>query len=134
MIALLDTSVLIALRSAGETPPELSGFDDLCVSSLSWNELTLGIAAARDLPTYKQRSFRLDVLQRTYGEGLAYDESCVEMFGQVLDRVVQRGGDPRAHRYDRMLAATAMAHDLTLVTRNAGDFRILDGLLDVVER
>jgi predicted nucleic acid-binding protein len=134
VIALLDTSVLIALMTPGETSPDLGGIEESNVSALSWAELTAGLHTTRNLATYKERASRLSALQRLFGEGLPFDDGCVEMFGEILSRVSQRGGDPRAHRIDRMLAATAMARDLVLVTRNVADFRILDGLADVVER
>jgi predicted nucleic acid-binding protein len=134
VIALLDTNILVALLAGDEVPPDLSGLKQNYVSSLTWAEMTRGLNTTPSIAHYKARARRLQVLQDTYGEGLAFDDECVEMLGEILDRVIQRGGDPRAHQMDRMIAATAMANELTLVTRNTADFRILDGLLDVIER
>ncbi|HET9016510.1 MAG TPA: type II toxin-antitoxin system VapC family toxin [Thermomicrobiaceae bacterium] len=51
----------------------------------------------------------------------------VERFG------ILRGALPRQHRnqigdLDPLIAATALSHDLTLVTRNLRDYRLVPGL------
>lgn len=43
-----------------------------------------------------------------------------------------RGAGARARSVDPLMAATAHAHSARLHTRDAGDFRGLDGLVDVV--
>lgn len=134
MIALLDTDVLIASRTAAEGLPDLRGFDDLVVSSVSYSELTMGLHAAAELIVYKQRSARLEALTRTFGPGLPYDDDCVRAYGRLLSVVVDRGGEPKAHRLDRMIAATAIANGFTLVTRNAAHYRLLEGMVDVEVR
>ncbi|ACZ31634.1 PilT protein domain protein [Xylanimonas cellulosilytica DSM 15894] len=134
MRALLDTNILVALMSAEEEDPDLDEVDESWVSSLTWTELLLGMHVTDKLGIYKERASRLDHLQSAFGPGLPFDDECVEMYGEILSRVDQRRGSPRAHRFDRMIAATAMANDLVLVTRNAADFTMLDDLLDVVER
>jgi len=132
--ALLDTSILIALCQSEESTPNLSDFDEVYVSVISWNEMLLGAHVTDNLRAYKERSARLVYLQSKFGEGIPFDDDCQEMFGELLLRVEQRGGSVTAHRFDRMIAATAMAKNLVLVTRNAKDLRMFDGILDVVER
>lgn len=134
LIALLDTDILIASKSETEPAPDLSGFDDLMVSSLTWSELVMGLHSTRSLSEYKRRARRLSVLQGTYGDGLPYDDDCANAYNDLLERTVQRGGDAKAKKLDRMIAATAMAHELVLVTRNVDDFTMFEGMLDVVER
>ena len=134
MIALLDTNILIASKSETEPAPDLSGFDDLMVSSLSWSELTMGLHSTRSLGEYKRRALRLSVLEDTYGAGLPFDDDCVDTYNDLLERTGQRNGDAKAKKLDRMIAATAMAHELVLVTRNIDDFAMFEGMLDVVER
>ncbi|WP_164545033.1 type II toxin-antitoxin system VapC family toxin [Antribacter gilvus] len=134
MIALLDTNILIAGTTAHEVAPDLSDFNDFRVSSLSWHELTTGMHTTGDLSTYKERAHRLSTLQAIYGEGLAYDDDCVDAYATIMTRVLQRGGVPKAHPTDRMIAATALAHELVVVTRDRADFAMFEGLVDVVER
>jgi predicted nucleic acid-binding protein len=132
--ALLDTSILIAFVSPDEATPDLSEFVSVQVSSLSWHELTLGLHLARDIAEYRRRTQALSGLRSVFGAGLPYDDQCVAAGDDILARAVERGATARAHVFDRMIAATALANDLVLVTRNAADLRGLDGLLEVTER
>ena len=43
-------------------------------------------------------------------------------------RIVERHGFNRRKIIDRMIAATAIAHDLTLITGNGEDFSDIEGL------
>jgi len=132
--ALLDTNILIATGSPGEPAPNLDGFDDLLVSTLSWSEMTRGVHAAKSITVYRERHRILQALQAMFGPGLPCDDTCLPAYDTVMGRVADRDGDVRAHLTDRLLAATAITHELTLVTRNVDDFTMFDDLLDVVER
>ena len=44
------------------------------------------------------------------------------------------GRSHRAHILDRMLAATARAHGMTVLTRNMADFKLMFQLVTVEER
>jgi predicted nucleic acid-binding protein len=132
--ALLDTNILIATGSPSEPVPNLDGFDDLLVSTLSWSEMTRGVHAAKSITVFRARHRILQALQATFGAGLPYDDTCLPAYDTVMGRVADRDGDIRANLTDRMLAATAITYDLALVTRNVDDFRSFDDLLDVVEQ
>lgn len=134
MIALLDTNILIATDSRGETAPELSDFEDLHVSSLSWAELAKGLHTTTDLPVFKLRSARLAALRSVFGEGLPFDDRCADAYDRILAHLSAQGVSPRQHVMDRMLAATALAHDLILVSRDRDMFEGLTGLIRVVQR
>ncbi len=127
MIALLDTNVLIASDSDGEAVPDLSGFDDLRVSALSWAELTMGLHATAELSVFKARLARLDAMRKTFGDGVPFDDDCVQAYGALLTRVLGAGESARSRLIDRMIAATAMAHRWVLVSR---DRRAFGGLGD----
>lgn len=134
MTALLDSSVLIARESQDEPAPDLSSFDSLVVSSLSWSELTKGLHATSDLLTFKARLARFAALREAFGTGVPFDDACVLAYDDLLRQVVARGGSARAHVLDRMIAATALAHDLTVVTRDASGFANMEGLVRVESR
>ena len=45
--------------------------------------------------------------------------------------VAQRGGNPRRRQLDLAIAATATVEQVSLLTYNFADFRIIDDLVDV---
>ncbi|MGU3435864.1 PIN domain-containing protein [Actinomycetes bacterium M1A6_2h] len=134
MIALLDTNILIASSSEGEKLPDLTGFEDLVVSSLSYSELRMGIAATTDLRRYRQREARLSQIVSVYGEGIAYDDAAATCYGTITIAIADRGGQPKARRMDRMIAATALVHGYALVTRNTKDFTDIADMVELVQR
>lgn len=134
MIALLDSNILIAKEAVGEAAPDLADYDGLVVSSLSWAELTKGLHATADLLQFKARLARFTALREAFGSGIPFDDACVRAYDALLRQVVARGGTARAHVLDRMIAATALAHDLTVVTRDAAGFSNLEGLVRVEVR
>lgn len=129
MTFLLDTNVIAGLRKPGREPaldawlrskpPEL-----LHISVLTVGEIEKGIARQR----------RADP---SYAERLTHwlDQMMARFTGRILpvDLAVTRRWGPLAHRQpndeiDMLIAATALEHDLVLVTRNLGDFRSIPGL------
>lgn len=134
VIALLDTNILVARDSPGEPAPDLSGYDALVVSALSWSELTKGLHTTTELAEFKARLARFTALRETFGSGIPFDDACVDAYDRLLRHVVARGGAPRAHVLDRMIAATAAVHGFGVVTRDAAGFANLDGLVPVEVR
>lgn len=132
MKALLDTNILIA-GDDGADPPDLRGFAGLCVSSVSYSELASGVVISTGIVRARRRA-RLNALRATFGAGLSYDDACVEEFSLLTELVVSNGGSHRAHVLDRMIAATARAHGLVLVTRNIKDFRQIQDAIEIEVR
>ncbi|MFV0433666.1 MAG: PIN domain-containing protein [Leucobacter sp.] len=130
--ALLDTSVVIALTQEG-LDIDVSGFERLMVSSVTYSELRLGIACARDAETAMTRSTALEEISSLFGEGLPFDDAAAQHYGRILQTVVRRRGQPRAHTGDRMIAAIAASHGLPLLTLNGGDLNGLDAHLRVID-
>lgn len=131
MIALLDTNVLIAREAQDEPAPDLSGYDGFAVSSLSWSELTRGLHVTASLVEFKARLARFNALRSAFGSGVPFDDACVRAHDDLLRHVVQRGGSARVHVLDRMIAATALAHDFVVVSRDGAGFTNLEGLVQV---
>jgi len=132
--ALLDTSILIPFSEAGQEPPDLSDIADALVSTLSFAELAIGVHSATDVAVLRHRSARLAKLRSVFGAGLPFDDRCEESYQRILAHVADNGGDVKARRFDRLIAATALAHGAALVTRNADHVTNLEPLLEIVVR
>jgi tRNA(fMet)-specific endonuclease VapC len=57
---------------------------------------------------------------------LDFDKLCAEQFGRIRGQLLQLGRT--VGRLDLMIAATALIHNLTLVTHNTRDFQPVPGL------
>lgn len=125
---LLDTSVIIDLEQL--SPEQLP--IQVAVTSVTLAELAAGPAATRD-PA--ERAIRQDRLQRTEAafDPLPFDLEAARAYGRIYSAVVARGRKPRSRIADLFIAAIALAEDLPLLTRNAGDFAGLERLVDIVE-
>ena len=91
------------------------------LSSITIGELHYGIAQISG----KRRAFltswlRDDVLVDFKGRIVPFDDTVAEFWGALRARL-RRSGAP-APVIDAMIAATALQHRLTLVTRNIADF------------
>lgn len=58
---------------------------------------------------------------------LPFDDNCVDGYGRIRSDLA-RLGTPMGP-YDMMIAATAVSHNLTLVTHNTNEFARVTGLL-----
>jgi len=125
---LLDTSVVIELESIDETqlPHEST------ISAVTLAELAAGPHATDDAAERARRQERLQRTETTI-ECLAVDASVARAYAQVYVAVASSGRKARGRRsFDLLIAATALAYDLPLYTRNPGDFAGLGSLLDVI--
>lgn len=125
---LLDTSVVVDLDlfSAHQLPV------DLAISVITLAELTAGPAASTDSEERARRQDRLQRVEAVF-DPLPFDVEAARAFGRVQAAVLQRGCQPRRRFADLLIAATALAEELPLVTRNADDFVGLERLITVVE-
>ena len=133
MRALLDTSAVIAVVRPDEPTPALGDLSELAVSTLTWTELAAGLYTPDDAAAVAVRLDQYARLRTLFVDTLPYDDACVRAYQRVLTRVVERGGQPKAHLFDRMIAATALAFNLPLATRDRGDISKLAGLIEILE-
>lgn len=133
MKVLADTNIVIALHSDDEPSPDLSAATMITVSALTWTEILLGLHRARALNDYKERSLRYERQRDDFGPGIPFDDACVHAYDRVLRHLASQRRDVTSHRMDRRIAATALAHDLTVITRDRTGFAGLEGLIDVIE-
>jgi len=126
---LVDTNVVSELRRKRPEPRVLAWFasvagERLYFSVLGVGEIRRGI---EKLAASEQRSLLLTWLEQElipwFGERLlTIDLAVAERWGRLL----AEAGRPLP-TVDSLLAATALVHDLTVVTRNAADF-VLPGV------
>ena len=110
-----DPGVIAWLTSADE--------DSVFISVVTIGELRYGIER---LASGRRRDrldewLRHDLPVRFEGRVLSVDAAVAQAWGTIVTRR-DRAGQPIGVM-DAFIAATAAVHDLTVVTRNAGDFR-----------
>ncbi|MET0909665.1 MAG: type II toxin-antitoxin system VapC family toxin [Ilumatobacteraceae bacterium] len=125
---LLDTSVVIDLDQidAAQLPSELA------ISALTLAELAAGPHAADNAEERARRQDRLQRVEVVF-DSLPFDADAARAYGRIFAAVAAGGRKPRGPRaVDLLIAATAVANDLPLYTRNPDDLRLLDGLIEIV--
>lgn len=123
---LLDTNVCIALER-GRHPVlrdrvSRHPLDRLCICEIVWGELLLGAHLSGD---YVRARGRIEEFQRLHS--YVFDRTAAEHYAE-LRAFLQRSGQLIGAN-DMLIAATALANDLTLVTHNSAEFSRIPGLL-----
>ncbi len=120
--ALLDTSVVVAC--AGGRVEFGSSFEQAAISVVTLCELHHGVLVASD----EMRPGRLRVLDwvRHHLEALPADDRVAPRFGQLMIEA-RRATGARPRFADTLIAATAMLHDLPILTRDR-DFKAFQGI------
>lgn len=124
---LLDTSVIIDLENIdpGLLPTRIG------VSAISFAELAAGPAAAHDDAERARRQDRLQRLEATF-EPIPFSLEAARAYGRIYSAVLASERQPRRRFADLLIAATALAEDLPLITRNPKDFVGLEKLIDLL--
>lgn len=130
MMFLLDTNVLSEMRRLERSSPSVRAWADVTpaehtfVSAITILEIEQGLASVERRDAGQSRRLRLwlegHLLPRFEQRILSVDVAVARCCASL------HVPDPRAER-DALIAATAIVHDLAVVTRNVTDFRI-DGL------
>ena len=136
MTFLLDTSVVSEWVKPRPDPGVIAWLtsadeDSVFISVVTIGELRYGIER---LASGRRRDrldewLRHDLPVRFEGRVLSVDAAVAQAWGTIVTRR-DRAGQPIGVM-DAFIAATAAVHDLTVVTRNAGDFRsVVASVLD----
>lgn len=115
---LLDTSVVVSLgelTDSGALPARCF------VSAITLAELSVGPLVAR---SDAERIARQSVLQQVEADfhPIPFDDRAARAFGRVAAQLRASGRKSTARAYDAIIAATAVANDLPVFTRNPDDF------------
>ena len=122
MPVLLDTSVAIHLRDSTAFVGSLAALDERpALSAVSRVELENGVY--RDPRWTAVRRVTLDEMLARMTT-LDFDEAAVAAYRGIVSAI----GYSRRKTFDRMIAATALAHGLTLITLDGADFADVPGL------
>lgn len=126
MRALLDTSVLIGVERGRLASVEV---ESVAVAAMTIGELAIGAAAATDPDEYGIR--RHTVLRACEAFDVrAFTTDVALVFGEVVGRMRRAGRRPSVP--DAVIAATAIAEGMTLVTQDRGFLAFAEHGLDVV--
>src|ERR1700712_4436988 len=121
---LLDTSVVIDLDLLDSK--QLPG--EVAISAVTLAELSAGPSATEDVHERARRQDRLQRVEAAFdpppfgGEG-------ARAYGRIHAAVLAQGRQPRRRFADLLIAASALAEKLPLVTRNPEDFKGLHSLI-----
>ncbi|MDP3187506.1 type II toxin-antitoxin system VapC family toxin [Limnobacter sp.] len=123
---LLDTNVVSELRKAKPHGAVLAWLQDipehqLYLSAFTLAEIQSGIEKTREQDQHKAEEIErwLNRLELTFSV-LPMDSNCFRLWAKLMHRETDTALE------DAMIAATAMANKLTVVTRNSKDFRRFD--------
>jgi predicted nucleic acid-binding protein len=123
MAFLIDTDVAIHLRDGdAQVTSAIASLDDVVLMSIITRvELEGGVY--REPAHAAIRRARLDVLLAAIPT-LPFDSNAAEAYR----RIVAHAGYSRRKILDRMIAAQALLHQASLLTRNGADFSDIPGL------
>jgi predicted nucleic acid-binding protein len=124
----IDTSVVIDLDhiDVDQLPSELA------VSALTMAELAAGPHATGDGAERARRQDRLQRAEATF-DPLPFDGDAARAYARIYAAIVATGRKARGPRaVDLLIAATALAANLPLYTRNSDDFRGIEHLVTIV--
>jgi predicted nucleic acid-binding protein len=126
---LVDTSVAIDLGRIDPTAlPE-----ELAVSAITMAELAAGPHATDDIAERARRQDRLQRAEVSF-DPVPFDDQAARSYGRVYAAALSAGRKAQGARaLDLLIAATALANQLPLFTRNPDDFAALDELIEVVD-
>jgi predicted nucleic acid-binding protein len=128
---LLDTNVISEFNRRGQPNPlvkqwlEAADTDSLYTSVLTLGEIRFGVEL---LPPSKRRTqleqwLDRDVPEWFEGRILPVDQSIADRWGFVRAQAQMKGRPLSV--IDALLAATALQHNLTIVSRNVSDFTVV---------
>lgn len=123
VVGVLDTSTLILIDRlhAVDLPAEP------VITAITLAELSVGPLVTDDEAERAARQARLQETESAF-EPLPFDAAAARAYGRVAASLRRAGRKTTARAVDALIAATAVANDLTLYTCNPRDFAGIDEL------
>jgi predicted nucleic acid-binding protein len=104
---------------------------EIAIASVTLAELAAGPHATSDATERARRQDRLQRAEATF-DAIPFDVAAGRAYGRVYAEVAAAGRKARGKRaVDLLIAATALAAELPVYTRNPSDFDGLDKLIEV---
>lgn len=121
---LLDTNIISepskSMPDSAVTEKILENIEYSCISSIVWAELLSDI---KSLPDGSRKvmlqEYATNQIQKMY-DILPFDDFAASIYSDLISRLKPKGKLPP--KLDLMIASTAIANNLILVTRNTVDF------------
>jgi predicted nucleic acid-binding protein len=125
---LADTGVIIDLERVD--PAELPV--EVAISAVTLAELAAGPHVNTDPEERARRQDRLQRVEATF-DVFPFDAAAARAYGRLYATVLAAGRKARGRRaLDLLIAATALAAELPLYTRNPDDFDGLNSLIEII--
>jgi len=105
--------------------------DESAIAAVTLAELAAGPHAATEDAERSRRQDRLQWAAATW-DVLPFDVDAARAYGRVFAATRAAGRSARARMADLLIASTAVAHGLSLYTRNPSDFIGLEEIVKVV--
>ncbi|MEX0946373.1 MAG: type II toxin-antitoxin system VapC family toxin [Acidimicrobiia bacterium] len=121
MIGLADTSLFIAWESGGAVKNEPP--DEIAVSVITIGELRLGVLLAGDVESRQRRLATFQLVSSL--DPVPIDQAVADAWAGLVATLRDRG--QRMPINDSWIAATAIARDMAIVTRDH-DFDVVDSV------
>ena len=127
LIYLLDTNIISEPTKAQASDKVIQKLAENLeysgISAIVWAETLTGV---KQLPDGKRKTGLFDYLvenvQKMY-EIIPFDASCASIYSDLAQKLKETGSP--APQFDLLIAATAIANNLILVTRNTQDFEAI---------
>ena len=105
--------------------------DESAIAAVTLAELAAGPHATEDKDERARRQDRLQWATSTW-DPLPFDGDAARMYGRMFAAARAAGQTSRSRLADLLIAATAAANGLPVVTRNPSDFDALKAIIKIV--
>ena len=126
-IYLLDTNVISEpskpVRNLSTVDKIKRNVEFSCISSITWCEVLSGIKClSKGAKREALQEYYINQVQKIF-DIIPFDTNAAAVYSDLMERLKEKGTP--APKFDMMIASTAIANNLILVTRNTADFKAI---------